>query len=395
MGPAVSRPPVVLHVAAVEYTATKLLAPQLRALQARGYEVRLACAPDGPVFDPGLAAFRPLRLAFPRSPQPVAMARACRRLVRILAELQPDVVHLHTPAAALPTRMVPRRAIPACTRVVYTVHGFAHVWEARGWRDRALERVERLLAARTDLLLFQSQEDAAQAQAHGYRTRLRYLGNGVEDSWFEIPPRTAPSRPLELLFVGRLIREKGVLDLFDALAAVPEVRLTVAGAQLPTDRDGVERSLRHRAAAPGLAGRVTFTGLVNKADMHALVARADALVLPSYREGVPRSLIEGFAAGRPAVATDVRGCRELVRDGVTGFLVPPGRPDRLAERLRAMAALSQPRYQAMSAAGAALAAAQYRESVVFDRLVDAYAELGVAARRAATARAPAGEGRGG
>jgi glycosyltransferase involved in cell wall biosynthesis len=373
----VTRRPVVLHVAAVEYTATRLLLPQLRALQAKGYDARLACAPDGPDFDRGLAAFRPVRLAFPRSADPVAIGRACHRLVRILRALQPDVLHLHTPAAALPARMLPRLAIPARTRVVYTVHGFPHVWEARGRRDRALERVERLLAPRTDLLLFQSREDLAQAEARGYRTRLRYLGNGVEDSWFAVPARKTPSRPLELLFVGRLIREKGVLDLFDALTAVPDVRLTVAGAQLPTDRDGVEAVLRQRAAAPGLAGRVTFTGLVGKAEMHALVARADALVLPSYREGVPRSLIEGFAAGRPAVATDVRGCRELVEDGVTGFLAPPGQPDRLAAALGAMAALSDERYRTMSTAAGKLASAAYRESVVFDRLVDAYTALGV------------------
>jgi glycosyltransferase involved in cell wall biosynthesis len=370
----------VLHVAAVEYTATKLLLPQLRALQDRGYDARLACAPDGSEFDPGLAPFQPLPLAFPRSPRPATMAAACRRLVRILRQLQPEILHLHTPAAALPIRMLPRRAIPASTRVVYTVHGFAHVWDARGWRDRALERVERLLAGRTDLLLFQSQEDLAQATARRYRSGLRYLGNGVEDSWFSVPARHAPARPLEVLFVGRLIREKGVLDLFDALAGVPDVRLTVAGAQLPTDRDGVEATLRERAGTGQLAGRVSFTGLVSKAEMQAVVARADALVLPSYREGVPRSLIEGFAAGRPAVATDVRGCRELVQDGVTGFLVPPGRPDRLAEALRAMAACSDTRYRAMSAAAAALASTRYRESVVFDRLVDAYVAVGVHGR---------------
>ncbi|NYH90875.1 hypothetical protein F4554_003513 [Actinopolymorpha rutila] len=258
---------------------------------------------------------------------------------------------------------------------MYTVHGFAHVWDVRGWRDRVLERVERMLAPRTDMLLFQSTEDLAQTCARGYRTRLRYLGNGVEDEWFTIPPRQAPSRPFRLLFVGRLIKEKGVLDLFDALAAVPDVHLTVAGAELLTDRDGVEKVIRDRASRDPLAGRVTFVGMVAKAQMQSLMASSDAVVLPSYREGVPRSLIEGFAAGRPAVATAVRGCRELVEDGVTGFLVPPGRPDRLAHALRAMSNLPDRRYREMSAAARALAESTYRESAVFGRLVDAYGEL--------------------
>jgi glycosyltransferase involved in cell wall biosynthesis len=372
-----TRRPVVLHVAAVEYTATRLLVPQLRALRQRGYDARVACAPDGSDFDPGLSPFSPVRLSFPRSPEPRAMLGACRELLGIVRELRPDVVHLHTPAAALPTRMIPRRVMPRGTRIVYTVHGFAHVWDRAGLRDHVLQQAERVLAGRTDLMLFQSREDLAQSQARGYRTRLRYLGNGVEESWFAIPPSPAISSPARLLFVGRLIREKGVLDLMEALASVPGVRLTVVGAELTTDRDGVEAEARRRAAQPPLAGRVTFTGAVDKAAMHRLVAEADALVLPSYREGVPRSLIEGFAAGRPAVATDVRGCRELVEDGVTGLLVPPRRPAALAAALRRLAGLTPSGYRALSGAARELASTQYREATVFDRLCEAYTELGV------------------
>jgi hypothetical protein len=114
--------------------------------------------------------------------------------------------------------------------------------------------------------------------------------------------------------------------------------------------------------------------------MPAVVADCDALVLPSYREGVPRSLIEGFAAGRPAIATDVRGCRELVQDSVTGFLVPPRSPDLLAVALRRLVDLRPEHYRAMSAAAHALASDQYRESTVFRRLLNAYVEIGVPAQ---------------
>jgi glycosyltransferase involved in cell wall biosynthesis len=371
------RAPVVAHVAAVEYTATKLLLPQLLDLRERGFDARLFCAPDGAGFDARLDAFSPERLSFPRSARPWPMARATLDLVRLVRRLRPDVVHLHTPAAALPTRMVPRRAFPPDTRIVYTVHGYAHVWDSPSTRDRLLERVERRLAPRTDMLLFQSQEDLTQSADHGYDTRLRYLGNGVEESWFSVPARTAPSRPLELLYVGRLIAEKGLLDLFDALALVPDVRLTLAGSQLPTDRDGVEDELRTRALTPALAGRVTFVGMVEKARLRGLVQDADMMVLPSYREGVPRSMIEGFAAGTPAIATDVRGCRELVTDGLTGLLVPPRDPRALAAALRRAAALTDEEYRSLSRSAAHLASTRYRESTVLDRLAAAYAELGV------------------
>lgn len=374
------RRPLVIHVAAVEYTATKLLLPQLRELSLRGYDTRLACAADGQAFDARLDPYRPIALAFPRSVRPVRMARATRDLARLMGRLRPEIVHLHTPAAALPARLLPRSAVPTGTRVVYTVHGFAHVWDDPGTRDRALETVERFLASRTDMLLFQSQEDLARSRERGYRSRLRYLGNGVEPRWFTITPKEWPSRPLELLYVGRLIREKGLLDLFDALALVPDVRLTVAGSQLPTDRDGVEEELRVRAGHSELAGRVRFLGMVEKAELERVVAAADVLVLPSYREGVPRSLIEGFATGTPAIATDVRGCRELVEDGVTGFLVPPHDPPALAGALRRAAELNDDDYRALSRRVAARASEYYREAAVFDRLCAAYAELGIRPR---------------
>jgi glycosyltransferase involved in cell wall biosynthesis len=369
--------PVVLHVAAVEYTAQVLLLPQLCHLAQRGYDVRLACAPDGPQFPPQFSQFRPIPLAFPRSPRPRAMSGAILSFVRAVGELKPDLVHLHTPAAALPARLLPRWLFPRRTRLVYTVHGFAHVWDSGRPRDRLLERLERRLAPRTDALLFQSQEDLRRAEELGYRSRLVYLGNGVEDDWFEIPPADTPRRPLYALFVGRLIREKGLLDLFDALERVPNVRLTVSGAQLPTDRDGVELELRERAASGHLAGRVRFTGFVNREQMRQQVADTDVLVLPSYREGVPRSLIEGMAAGRPAVATDVRGCRELVTDGETGWLAPAGNIPALAGALIRAAAASPEDYRRQSAAARALANTRYRETAVFERLVALYQELGV------------------
>jgi glycosyltransferase involved in cell wall biosynthesis len=371
------RRPVVLHVAAVEYTAQVLLLPQLRHLAQRGYDVRLACAPDGLQFSPQFAEFRPVPLAFPRSPRPGAISRALVSFSRVVGDLEPDIVHLHTPAAALPARLLPRRLFPRRTRLIYTVHGFAHVWDSGRSRDRLLERLERMLAPRTDALLFQSQEDLERTQQLGYRSRLVYLGNGVEDEWFEVPLPGKPRRPLRALFVGRLIREKGLLDLIGALERVPNVHLTVCGAQLPTDRDGVEPELRDRAMRAPLAGRVHFTGFVGREQMRQQVADADVLVLPSYREGVPRSLIEGMAAGRPAVATDVRGCRELVTEGETGWLAAAGNVPALAAALTRAVTATPEDYRRQSEAARALADRRYRESAVFQRLVATYEELGV------------------
>jgi len=382
---AARRAPRVVHVAAVEYTARVLLAPQLAALQDRGYDVRLICAPDGAEFAADLRRFDPVDVSFPRSLRPAGIAGALGRFQRAVQELEPDVLHLHTPAVALTTRFLPRRALPARTRVVYTVNGFAHVWDHPGLRGRALERVERLQARRTRALLFQSREDLAQVRARAYRTACYHLGNGVQEDWFTGPRDPANRVGTRALFVGRLIREKGIVDLLDALELAPGVTLRVAGPQLPTERDGVGQDVARRVTQPPLRGRVELLGELDREQLKLEHARADFLVLPSYREGVPRSVIEGMAGGLPALVTDVRGSRELVRHGVNGLVVPPREPAALARGLSAMASLTDTEYGAMSQAAYDTVSSEYRETTVFERLIGVYSELGVPAPRSVAA----------
>lgn len=366
----------VLHVTAVPFTARKLLLPQLQHLQAAGYRVRLACAVEEGGWGPDLAPFAPVPLAFPRQLSALPLVRALASLPAVLREVQPDLLHLHSPAAALPARLLPRHLLPENLKIAYTVHGFAHVWDEPSARDRVLARVERGLAPRADLMLFQSEEDYEQARARRFRTTLRLLGNGVEDSWYDLPdPQWEPVPTV--LFVGRLVREKGILDLLQALGEVPAVRLLVAGAALDTDRDGVEDEVRRRAADPALSGRVELLGMLSRDELRATMLRAQALVLPSYREGVPRSVIEALAAGRPAIVTDIRGCRELVRDGANGYVVPVSAPAVLASALARLVASGDASFQQMSRSARTSVDPGRRESRVFTRLVEAYGELGL------------------
>jgi glycosyltransferase involved in cell wall biosynthesis len=367
----------VLHVAAVPFTARKLLLPQMQHLVNCGYRVRLACAREPGGWGADLMPFDPVELSFPRQMEPRALARALATLPSVLRRIRPDILHLHSPAAALPSRLLPRMVLPANLQIVYTVHGFPNQWDAPGHRDRLLARVEKALARRADVMLFQSQEDFDQAQTRNFPTRLRLLGNGVEDHWFSIPfPK--PQVPLTVLFVGRIVREKGVLDLLEAVARVPAVHLLLAGAALKSDRDNVDKEVTRRVRASDLAGRVTLLGMLSRENLQPVMARAAVIVLPSYREGVPRSVIEGLAAGRPAVVTDIRGCRELVQDGVNGYVVPPRSPEALAAGLTRLASAVPDAFHRMSAAARASVDPQRRESAVFDRLVEAYCELGVA-----------------
>ncbi|MEA2828884.1 MAG: hypothetical protein QOG43_3323 [Actinomycetota bacterium] len=370
--------PTVLHIAAVEYSVRTLLLPQLAALARAGCTVRVACAPEGEAFHADLAPYRPVPLTFSRSLRPVPITGALVRLAALVRRERPAAVHLHSPAAALPVRLLPRGLLPAGTRVLYTVHGFSHQWdEPMPARDRRLERLERMLAGRTDAILFQSAEDFTQAGARGYRSRLRLIGNGVEDHWFSVPAPDPVREPLRLLFVGRIVREKGVLELLEALARVPGVELGVAGTEIPSERTGVLAEARREVSRLGLDGRVRFLGHVDADRMPAVVADHHALVLPSHREGMPRSLIEGLAAGRPCVATDIRGCRELVDDGVNGYLVPRSDPAALAGAIRRLAELPADDFVRLSTAARVGAESSNRESAVFERVVAVYREVGI------------------
>lgn len=364
-------------MATVEFTATRLLVPQLRELQRRGFEVQLACRPDSAEFSDELRPFAPATVRFSRSGSPLDMIRGTADLLRLVHARRPAIVHLHSPATALPARvglMLPRLH----AKVVYTVHGFAQTWDEMTRRDRVLDTAEKVLSNVTDMLLFQSKEDLDAASRRGYHGRLVYLGNGVQDEWFspnESVRRRVLGENLRVAYVGRMVREKGVLELLQAVLDVKGVELTMIGAALESDRDDVTAEARRLAAqAPD---RVHLVGMLPGVEVRRLLHEQDCFVLPSYREGVPRSMIEAMACALPVIGTDIRGSRELVRDGVHGWIVPARSADAVAGALRQARDLDPEALRALGRAARDRAWAEFRESLVYDRLEAAYAELGV------------------
>ena len=367
-------------MAAVEFTARYLLAPQLHALADAGYDIRLACHPLGDTFHDSLRRFCPRQLSFPRTTDARSLARASRQLSRLVQEIQPDLVHFHSPAAALPGRLsmvTHRRHRPM---IAYTVHGFPYQWDRRTIHSGWLMPAEWFLSFVTDLLLFQSQEDLEQAQRHHFRGRATYLGNGVGDEWFSTP-RSAPAErpdgvPIQAVFVGRLTREKGLLDLLHALQSTSGVALTVIGEALPSDRDPITVEARDLVRSAHLP--VTFTGHLEPAEIRAHLLASDLFILPSWREGIPRSIIEAMACRLPVLATDIRGCRELVTHDVTGWLVPPQDPTALARAVSQVPQLGRSTLSSMGAAGFTKVELEFRESRVIERLLGSYRQLGLA-----------------
>lgn len=176
--------------------------------------------------------------------------------------------------------------------------------------------------------------------------RLHVVRCGIEP-WRFPEPAAPPAGPPRLVAIGRLAEQKGFPLLIEALARcvadVPDLHLTLVG-------DGPFRPLLERQIAQaGLGRHVTLTGWLDEAAVREELARAQALVLPSFAEGLPMVVMEAFAAGRPAIASAIAGVPELV-DRDTGWLVPAGDAEALAQAIRQFAATPPDRLATMGRA---------------------------------------------
>lgn len=280
---------------------------------------------------------------------PAAFARSVRRLRRELGERPVDLVHTHNVRATVAVAAT-RRARPVLT----TVHGLAVA---------DYPRAARLLRRCSDAVVAVSDDVARRLTEGGLPAdRIEVIENAVASPASADGPTVraelgiAPDRPV-VLCVARLAPPKRVDLLLDAWAAVSGAVLLVAGSG--PDQQDLERR----------AGELADVHLLgDRHDVHRLLAAADLLVLPSDREGLPMSVLEGMAAGVPVVANGVGGLTSLDPAAVT--LVPPGESGSLAEAIGALLD-DDPRRRRQAAAGRALVERRFSS----DRMAADYASL--------------------
>jgi glycosyltransferase involved in cell wall biosynthesis len=177
-------------------------------------------------------------------------------------------------------------------------------------------------------------------------------------------------RPFRFLLVGRMLRDKGIEEFAEAAQLVrhqrPDVEFQLLGFVDPANPNSVPLERIGQWESDGL---VRFLGKTD--DVRTYLAQADCVVLPSYREGVPRSLLEAAAMARPIIATDVVGCREAVDDGSNGFLCQAKDGVDLAAKMLRMLGLSHEERAAMGLAGRKKMEAQFDEQIVIQRYLSA------------------------
>ncbi|MEM8705236.1 MAG: glycosyltransferase family 4 protein [Actinomycetota bacterium] len=333
--------PVLVHLTTTDMSLDWLLRPQLEAFADAGYDVVAMSAPGPHVAALEASGIRHHAIgSLTRSMDPVRDVKAMWELFRAFRSLKPTIVHTHNPKPGVFGRLAAKAAgVPV---IVNTVHGLYALPEDRLAKKAVVYGLERVAASCSDAELLQNPEDLPVLRRLGVpHERLTVLGNGVDLGRFD-PDRSGDARErirrelgvgdrtTVIGVVGRLVWEKGYREIFDAAAQLAEEDcvFVVVGPSEPDKAGAVD------AAAIDAAERSGVRFLGERTDMVDLYTAFDVYALASYREGFPRSAMEAAAMGLPVVASDIRGCRQVVADGETGALFPAHDAGALSQALR-------------------------------------------------------------
>ncbi len=339
--------PKLLIAATVSKMVEAFLLPYARHYRAKGWTVD--CAASGARASPECrAAFDNVwDLKWSRNPFDLAAALSGAQAIRRLWQHQKyDLVHVHSPVAAFVIRLALRNEQRAGrTRIVYTAHGF-HFHEGGGWlKNLAFRFLEDIAGQWTDCLIVMNRDDemAAHRLLHVRPGAIRYMpGIGIDLDLFDthrtdVSPvlwewqdrGIRPDRNTVFLVIAEFISGKRHADVLKAFARLPpENHLVLAGS------GPLVAAMKTLATELRVHGRVHFLG--HRRDIAAIIRGSDAVVLVSEREGLPRSIMEAFALQTPVIASDIRGNRDLLRDG-RGLLVPVGNVKKIAEAMQHVA----------------------------------------------------------
>lgn len=377
--------PRLVHLTTTDMSLELLLGPQLSAYREAGFEVIGVSAP-GP-FVQAIEARGVEHVAMSNATRAMAPHRdilALGELTSLFRSIRPDIVHTHNPKPGLYGRAAARIArVPV---VVNTVHGLYALPEDRAAKRAVVYSLERLAATCSHCELVQNTEDVVTLRDHLHvpSSRIRLLGNGIDLERFGARPDDTEMRALTRAelgvdestvvvgAVGRLVAEKGYVELFEAWRRVraehPDSALVVIGPDDADKADSLPAELLGRARSDG----VRFLGM--RDDVEAWYRAMDVYVLASHREGFPRSAMEAAASGLPIVATDIRGCREVVEHDRTGLLVQPRSAAALQSAIGTL--VGDPRLRAaMSSAARAHSIVEFDQKRVIATTLETYDRL--------------------
>ena len=352
--------------------------PLARGARDAGMEVVVAAGDTGGGRAIQQAGFEFVPLPVTRGAlNPLSEARTFAFLLQLYRRQQPLLIHHSTVQPVIYGSVAARLVCDAA--VVNTISGLGYVFTSDHRAAKALrpllKRLWRMaLSHPRSRTIFQNPDDRADFTRMGLvhqDVSVVIRGSGVDCAAFLVAPE--PAGVPVVVLPARMLWDKGVREFVEAAqmlrAAGREARFVLVGAPDTGNREAIPVE---RLDAWTREGPVEWWG--HRRDMAAVLAGASVVVLPTYGEGLPKVLVEAGAAGRPIVATDVRGCREVVRPGVNGLLVPARDSTALARAIERL--LQSPELRArLGRAGRLLAETEFAESVVVRQTLAVYRQL--------------------
>ena len=314
--------------------------PLMRMLKENGWEIHVA-ARDNLAEKDGLRLDYPDRIynvPFQRSPLDRRNIRAFREIQTILKENHYEVIHCNTPVGGVAGRLAGRKYRKTGTQVFYTAHGF-HFYQGAPKKNWLIYYpIEKLMSRYTDKLITITKEDYQLAKEHFHCPVFHIHGVGANsEKYFPISDEAQDRQKMELglegpviVNVGELLPNKNqktaIRVMEKVIQEIPNAILLIAGNG--PEQDNLEAIVKETK----LEERVVFLGYTRELQQYLQVC--DLELACSYREGLPLNVTEAMLCGKPVVASDNRGHRELIRDGINGYLINPDDIDGFAMAIR-------------------------------------------------------------
>ena len=335
----------IIQLCAIDQTMKIFLRTLTQCLIDRGFEVTCVCS-KGPYTEKLKSeGLNVVNIPIERKIDFWSNIKSIYKLNKLFKSERPDVLHVHTPIASILGRAAAKLAkVPI---VIYTAHGFYFHDNMPPMKYKLFLNIEKYMAKHfTDFIFTQSDEDRATAIKNRFidERKIVCIGNGI-DVYGKFSPQNVDRTEIKRLyedfkltgkeiiitFIGRLVSEKGIVELLEAFSSIESdyIKLLIVGDIDQGCRDQKTKNLicsKYKGSK-----NIVFTGF--RGDINNILYITDIFCLPSYREGMPRTIIEAMAMECAVIATDIRGCREEVIDGKTGFLVKPQSPDDIRGKL--------------------------------------------------------------
>lgn len=309
-----------------------------------------------------------------RGVNPVKDSRLLWELYQLYKSIRPDIVLHYTVKPNIYGTLAAKAArIP----MINNVCGLGTVFLQDSWVSTIAKALYRLAFRYPHKVFFQNHDDFQLF----VREKLikadiadTVPGSGINLCKFQAVPSSEKNYQFVFLVISRLIYDKGIVEYIDAIRLLKargvDARFQVLGAKDPNHKRGIPVEIVDGWIGEGL---IEYLGTTD--DVKSVVESSDCVVLPSYREGLPRTLLEAASLGKPIITTDTAGCKHVVDDQETGFLCKVRSADDLAEKMLSMLELSSERRRSMGEKGRKKVKEQFDETIVINKYKDAIQRL--------------------